>query len=786
MSGSLSIFSAVVAGFGLLLSSPLGPARLPPADMDELRSRAAPAYVARIRDAGGRERGEIFRDGPLSSPLALLPESFRLAVIAIEDRRFFEHDGIDAIGLAGAIASQFGSDPRGGSTIDQQMAKNAWTGPEESLRRKISEAVLALRARHLLGADGVLQAYLETAWFGRGVTGAAGAAQAWFGRDWEELSLGEIAYLAGILKGPGFYDAERHPVRAAQRRDQVLSAMLREGFIDAAEAEAARSEPISPAPRSAVGRAVEDRWFLTAARPEITRAIDESPAWQSLFAQVDVEISLSPDWQAIAQSALRSGVRSVSAVEPFAVLGQDALAALLDAREREPGRLRLLARAHLSGVLPWDSDAQAAILLEREEEGEEWTVLLSNGALRTAALRTPDNLAPRPGQVLALRADGEGFAAAGRNTIEGAVVILDPRDGSLLASVGGADPSLTAFDRTRARRQPGSAIKTFLWLAALESGFHPSSPVPDYEQDYFTADGEIWRPRNYGRTQSGMIPFSAAYERSSNLAAAALINAIGSDAMGRMAERAGAYPNGMPRHLSAALGTNELTLLDLTRGHAAVVNGGIPREITAIRDMHIDGEPMISNGTRVGRPRVGGGPIANRLYIEDMVGMMRGVVRHGTASQAFSGHPVTVVGKTGTSQGYRDAWFIAVTPHVAVGVWLGRDDDRSMGARMSGGRQAAPIAARILAEAHGAGLIDAEGYRDGERALNIAWPPPPPIARLVHDSDPFLGVFVGEVSPPPAPTVQTRTVNRNEGQRHDRWDQGGPPSVGGQVRPGSR
>jgi len=737
MSGSLSLFSAVVGGFGLLLSSPLGPAQLPPADMDEVRNRAATAFVARIHDASGGELGEILRDGPLSSPLVLLPESFLSAVVAIEDRRFFEHDGIDPIGLAGAVASQFGFHPRGGSTIDQQMAKNAWTGPELSMRRKFPEAVLALRARHLLGAEGVLQAYLETAWFGRGVTGAAGAARAWFGRDWAELSLGEIAYLAAILKGPGFYDAARHPERALQRRNQVLTAMLREGFIDEATAEAARAEPITVAPRSTVRPGADHRWFLSAAGPEIARAIGDGPASQSLFARIDVGLTLSRDWQTIAQSALAGAVRANSAVEPFAVLGERELQALRVAREGEPAELRRLARAHLDDVLPWDSDAAAAILLEREDT--DWTVLLSNGALRTGPLDVPGNLTPRPGQVLAIRAAEEGFVASGRNAIEGAVIVLDPRDGSLLASVGGADPSLTAFDRTRARRQPGSAIKTFLWLAALEAGFNPSSSVPDFEQDYRTEDGELWRPRNYGLGQSGMISLSAAYERSSNVAAAALMHAVGPDAMAGMAERAGAYPRGMPRHLSAALGTIELTLLDLTRAHAAVINDGVPREINVIRDMRIDGQPLIENGERLGHRRLGAGPISSGFFIEDMLGMMRGVISRGTASQAFRNHPVTVVGKTGTSQGYRDAWFIALTPHVAVGVWLGRDDDRPMGGQMSGGRQAAPVAARILAEAHRAGLIDAHGYRDRERLASIAWPPEPRSDQSAPAYDPFWG-----------------------------------------------
>jgi membrane peptidoglycan carboxypeptidase len=170
-----------------------------------------------------------------------------------------------------------------------------------------------------------------------------------------------------------------------------------------------------------------------------------------------------------------------------------------------------------------------------------------------------------------------------------------------------------------------------------------------------------------------------------------------------------------------------------------------------------------------------------------MLALMRGVVLRGTAAQAFRDHPVIVTGKTGTSQGYRDAWFIAVTPHVAVGVWLGRDDDRSMGARSSGGRIAAPVAARILAEAHRAGLIDADGYRDGQRTTGIAWPPVPRPG-APRDTDPFWG-YAAELPPAPAPVVPrepTRRATQNEGLRHDRWDQGGAPAMGGQVRPGAR
>jgi penicillin-binding protein 1A len=781
MSGSLSFFSAIFAGFGMLLSSPLGPAQLPRADMEELRARANPGYVARIHDASGSEIGEFFRDGPLASPPAKLPQEFLNAVLAIEDRRFYEHDGIDPIGLASAIASQFGPSPRGGSTIDQQMAKNAWTGSEETLNRKIAEAVLAMRARHLLGPDGVLQAYLETAWFGRGVTGAAGAAHAWFGRDWHDLSIGEMAYLAGILKGPGFYDAERHPQRATQRRDQVIAAMLREGFITEEEAEAARAETLTPGPRPLSAQRVEDRWFVSAARPEIVRAIDSSPAWDSLFADVDIELSLSPDWQRIAQTALASGVRSISGAQPLAVVDDSTLAALREARST-PAELRRISRRHLSRVLPWDSDARAAILLE--QEGEEWTFMFGTGLVRTAPLSATGNLRLRAGQVLALRELGEGYTATGRSTIEGAVVIIDPRDGSLIASVGGSDPSISAFDRTRARRQPGSAIKTFLWLAALEYGLHPDSLVPDIEQTYYTDSGELWRPRNYRRTQSGMVTLSWAYERSSNLVAAALVNEIGVETMAQFAERSGAYASGMPRHLSAALGSVELTLLDLTRAHAAVINGGIPREVNVIRDMQADGRPITSGRVPGTQERFGVDAIANRFFLDDMVSMMEGVVRRGTAARAFADHPVMVVGKTGTSQGYRDAWFIGLTPHVAVGVWLGRDDDRPMGSGMAGGRYAAPVVAQILADAYNAGLIDAYGLRDDDRALNITWPPAPLPVQMVSEVVPLTGNLT--VIEEAAPAIREPAPQPSRVQRSAPTAPGGAPSMGGQVQAGQR
>lgn len=819
MDVSLTALSALVGGLGLLLSGPLGPARLPAVDVRNATGLAQPAFAAQVLSSDGEDLGQMMRDGALSTPIDRLPPEFLQAVIAIEDRRFHDHRGLDPIGLMNAALSGLQGRQRGGSTIDQQMAKNVWVGPEISLRRKLTEALLALRARQALGAEGVLRVYLEHAWFGRGVTGAAGSARAWFDRDWDTLSLSEMAYLAGLLAGPGFFDATRQPERAVARRNLVLSAMLREGFISRETADQAMQESLEVAPRRR-SRSAGQRWLTTSARQEILAAVQDwsrtgidARGAEGLIDDAEVTLSLSTAWQEIAQSALTEAVAGLSSQEPLARLDPEQLAELFaDLDDLEAGQtgseaLSGHARSLLVGHLPWDSRLTAAVLVSRGSTRRSWMALTASGQVRNVEVDADLEASALPGDVLAVDAPRAGTAgdpmpARGRRLIEGAVVILDPRTGELLASVGGADPDLSEFDRTRALRQPGSAIKTFLWLAALEAGYRLESLVPDFEQDFVTETGAIWRPRNYDRSQSGMVRLIDAYAQSSNLAAAALADALGIHAMAGMAERAGAYPSGMGRSLTAALGTMEVTLLDLTRAHASIANAGVPRDVRSIRDMQIEGIPVISNGIRIGSGQIGQGPIARRDAIEGMLTMMRAVVTRGTAARAFRNHPVEIRGKTGTTQGYRDAWFVGVTPHLAIGIWIGRDDNRSMSARTAGGRAAAPVAAEILRTAHRQGLVRADGRREEPALLpsgsqdevqggiilegltegpgvppaaseRVDAPPAEP-ARPAPDGSGFWGVVGVQESrqerqapPPPAPSFTVR--NRNEDLRLRSW-----------------
>ena len=297
---------------------------------------------------------------------------------------------------------------------------------------------------------------------------------------------------------------------------------------------------------------------------------------------------------------------------------------------------------------------------------------------------------------------------------------MDPRTGDVIASVGGVDPRVSAFDRTRAVRQPGSAIKPFLYLSALDYELDPMMDLSNFEQTYTDWNGVKWSPKNYDHSQTGGMPMLRALEQSSNLAAADLINRIGVASMARVAEAAGVYePGAMRPFMSSALGASETTLMNLVSGYAAILNDGVPRRPKVIAGL------SSSDSSDKLRPEHDprGYPIARRSAVSDIISMMRGVITRGTASVAFSRHPVMLVGKTGTTQDHRDAWFIGVTPHLAIGVWLGKDDNTSLPGKTAGGSDAAPIAARILQDAFDAGLITSDGYRDQKFSSGTAWPP---------------------------------------------------------------
>jgi penicillin-binding protein 1A len=493
-----------------------------------------------------------------------LPPHLPRAVLAIEDRSFYEHIGVDPIGIARAIWTNLraGTVRSGGSTISQQLAKNLFLSPDRTMRRKVQELLLALWLEQRFGKDQILTIYLNRVYFGQGAYGVDAAARRYFNKPATLITTYESAMLAGLLKAPSRYNPVSNPDLAARRAARVLQSMVEAGWLTETQAAAAKS-----------GRAV-----------------------------------------------LRS--------------------------DRMGGQSRHFA--------DW--------VLERARD----YISHDGGDL---IIRT--TIDPRM-QRLAESAVGANLAAAGeRKASQAAMVAMRP-DGAIAAMVGGASYGQSQFNRaTQALRQPGSAFKLFVYLTAFESGVRPSDIVHDAP---ITIDG--WTPRNAGGKYLGAVSVREAVARSINSVAASVAERVGREKVAATARRLG-ITSKIGEDPSLALGTSEVTLLELAGAYAVMANGGIgvwPHGITEI----LDGEG------RILFRRSGGGPgrvveVENVVAVNDV---LTAAITWGTGKAANLGRPAA--GKTGTSQDSRDAWFIGYTPDLVAGVWFGNDDDSPMD-RVGGG-----------------------------------------------------------------------------------------------------
>ena len=488
-----------------------------------------------------------------------LPPHVPRAFLAIEDRRFYRHPGIDVLGVLRAAYRNLvaGGIREGGSTITQQLAKNLFLSPERSIRRKVQEALLALWLETRFTKDQLLSLYLNRVYFGAGVFGIDAAAERYFGRPPAKLSPFEAAVLAGLLRAPSRDNPLVDPVRAAARANQVLDGMAAAGWLERAAAARAKRKTVVMPPRRGAGTGA--RYFADWVLDRMRDYLGDPSG------DLEIRTTLDPSLQRLA-----------------------------------------------------DGHAQR---------------FLENNATR------------RVGQA--------------------ALVALAP-DGAVRAMVGGRDYGQSQFNRsTQALRQPGSAFKLFVYLAALEAGLRPGDRVEDRP---VTVEG--WTPRNAARAHRGAMTFREGAARSSNSVAVALAERAGRDKVIRAARRLGVTATLRPDP-SLALGAHEVTLLELTGAYAAIANDGIgawPYGIVEIRD----------RSGRVLYRRSGGGPgrVVAPQHVAMLNDLFHAVVGWGTGKVAQLARPA--VGKTGTSQANRDGWFIGYTPELVTGVWLGNDDSAPM------------------------------------------------------------------------------------------------------------
>ena len=684
-----------------------------------------PPVMTRVHAGDGRLLAEHAREKRLFVPVSAMPQRLVQAFLAAEDKAFYEHFGVDPISVANAVVTNLVNmvgngerRPIGASTVTQQVAKNFLLSNELSFSRKIKEAILAMRIEDAFTKDQILELYLNEIYLGAGSYGVAAAALNYFDRSLNALSLEEIAYLAALPKAPNNYHPVRKHEAAVARRNWVLDQMVANGAVSEAEAEAAMQAPLRIRNR-APETFVEAPHFAEEVRRWLQARYGDDALYEG---GLSVRTTVDPALQAIADRSLRGGLVAYDQRRGW----RGPLTQVDSAGDWR----QMLGAEELPPVpKPWRLAAVLTVEAGRAEIG------FADGAVGAIALddlrwarkaRGKGRLGPEVTAAHQVLSAGDVVPVApveGRDgsyalrqipAVSGALVALDPHTGRVLALVGGFDFATSEFDRaTQARRQPGSAFKPFVYLAALDHGYTPASIVLD--APVVIDQGEHlrkWKPANYTERFYGPSTLRVGLEESRNLMTLRVAQDIGMRTVGDYAARFGLYED-LPELPSAALGSMETTPLDLAAAYAMLVNGGRkiePAFVERIQDRN--GRTVYRRDAReCDRCRPGEWhhqlpPILRdiRPVIADprttyqVVSMLEGAVQRGTG-RALRKLGATVGGKTGTTNEFRDAWFVGFTPDLVAAAYVGFDQPQSLGRKESGGRVAAPIVRDFFAGA---------------------------------------------------------------------------------------
>ncbi len=682
----------------------------------------SPPVVTRLYAGDGSLLAEYAREKRIFVPYKAIPRRVVEAFIAAEDKNFYSHQGIDIFGIARAVIENItnygsGRSMVGGSTITQQVVKNFLLSNEKTLERKIKEAILAYRISHIYTKEKILELYLNEIYLGYGSYGVAAAALNYFNKPLNELSTEEAALLAAMPKAPSRYNPLTNYEAAQKRRNYVIGRMLDDGYIDALEASRASTAPIALEERASDEITRAD-FFAEEARRTLADMYGSGVLYEG---GLTVKTTVDPPAQQMADAALRQAL-----IDYDRRYGYRGPLMQLEAADNWEERL-LDAAADIDDVPLYGKQQFAAVL---ETTPRDATIGLPSGAKGTIALKElkwaredlkgqrrgkPVNKVSdvlSPGDIIIVTPlDGEAkqYALHQVPEVNGALVVMDPHTGRVLAMSGGYSYEGSEFNRaTQARRQPGSAFKPFVYLTALESGFTPSTIILDEPIEIEQGPGlPIWKPQNYGGDFLGPTTLRVGLEKSRNTMTVRLAKILGINRVVDVAQRLGIYDSGVPRNYSMVLGAYETTLLDMVTAYAMIANGG--REVKASLIERIDdreGNIVFRRDTRecIGCDVNPSSAVAinNPPIIEDdrnvvidprvayqMTSILEGVVKRGTAVRARKiGKPLA--GKTGTTNDSRDVWFIGFSPDLVAGVYIGYDQPKTLGRKQTGSRVALP------------------------------------------------------------------------------------------------
>ena len=670
-----------------------------------------PPVITRVHAADGSLLAEYSRERRLYLPSAEIPDLVKHAFISAEDRNFYSHWGFDPEGImrAGIIFMQGSRRIQGASTITQQVAKNFLLNSDRTFERKIREILLSIRIESAYSKEEILELYLNEIYLGLSNYGVAAAALNYFDKSAHELTIAEVAYLAALPKEPSSLNPFRDRDRAVERRNYVIERMEEDGYITAKQANEARAEPLVVNPRVLTPNSIAAGFFAEEVRRELSERYGEQKLYEG---GLSVRTTLDPKIQLMARKALVDGlVRYDEAYGWHGTLktidiSQDWGVPLADIPAYGDIKPWVMAvaldvgdAAMRIGIKP-ERDKSGAIVADRKTgsvtlDGVKWTG------------RRPKGLA-KPGDVFYVEPvvgrDGE-YRLRQIPEVSGACIAMDPFTGRVLGMVGGFSFDGSEFNRaTQAQRQPGSSLKPFVYAAALDNGYTPTSTLLDSPIAIEDGSGRLWEPHNFEGTSSGPHPLRYAIEHSINLMTVRLARDIGMPLVVEYTRRFGIYDN-LPPFLSMAIGAGETTVLRMITGYSMFANGGRRVKATLIdRIQDRWGNTIYKHDERVCEgcddPEWNNQPeprlidkreqVIDPLTAYQITSILEGVIQRGTgiAIKEVGKH---LAGKTGTTNDAKDLWFIGYSPNLAFGVFMGYDEPRSLGGSAQAALYTAPI-----------------------------------------------------------------------------------------------
>jgi penicillin-binding protein 1A len=689
----------------------------------EVLASYSPPVTTRVHADNGALIAEFAHERRLFLPIQAIPDRVKAAFLSAEDKNFYQHGGVDFQGLIRALAINIqnvgsGRRPMGASTITQQVAKNFLLTNDQTIDRKVKEAILAFRIEQAYSKDKILELYLNEIFFGLNSYGLASAALTYFDKPVTELTVAESAYLASLPKGPANYHPFRHRQAALERRNWVIDRMVENGYVSKDDGEKAKLADLGVS-------ATKNNTYLFASdyfAAEVRRQLIDKYGKDALYeGGLSVRTSLDPALQLYARHALQDGLISydqqrgfhgpISHIDAGADWGVP-LSKLTPLRDVPEWKLAVVLATDRNGVdigIRPDIDASGKVDDARgqgriDADNMRWAYRSSEPSRSSG--KNPADVLTSGDVVYVELIQGQTGAYRLRQPpkVQGGFVAMDPHNGRVLAMVGGFSYGQSEFNRaTQAMRQPGSSFKPFVYAAALDNGYTPASVVLDAPIE-IVSGGQVWRPQNYGGEVAGPSTLRLGIEKSRNLMTVRLANDLGMNIVAEYADRFGIYDHMSPV-LAMALGSGETTVMRMVAAYSVLANGGKqikPTLIDRVQDRY--GKTIFKHEERLcqacnaeswsgqDEPDV----VDNREQVLDpmtayqITSMMQGVILRGTAAGKIKVDG-DVAGKTGTTNDEKDAWFVGYTPNLVAGLYIGYDTPQPMGRGETGGGLAAPL-----------------------------------------------------------------------------------------------